>query len=105
MVEPDNIVLPLIRAIHAEMADMHTQVAAKNDLTELRSELRSDIADVAADLIATRKVLSEQIFGLRRAVIDYHSTVIRHGMMIGDLTNGCAGSSGSPTRPDASPLR
>ena len=29
-----------------------------------------------------RKELSEQIVGLRRAVIDYHSTVVGHGMII-----------------------
>ena len=42
-------------------------------------------ADVASDLIVMRKELSEQIVGLRRAVVDYHSSVIGHGMLISDL--------------------
>jgi len=29
--------------------------------------------------------LSEQIVGLRRAVIEYHTTVIGHGVLISDL--------------------
>ena len=32
-----------------------------------------------------RKELSEQIVGLRRAVVDYHTSVIGHGMLISDL--------------------
>ena len=83
--EPDNLVLQILRDMRAEMSDMRAEMATKNDLADLRSELKSDIADVAADLIATRRDLSEQIVGLRRAVIDYHTAVIGHGMLIGDL--------------------
>ncbi len=42
-------------------------------------------ADVASDLLTMRKELSEQIVGLRRAVVDYHASVIGHGMLISDL--------------------
>ena len=42
-------------------------------------------ADLAADLLATRKDLGEQIVGLRRAVIEYHTSVIGHGVIIGEL--------------------
>ena len=42
-------------------------------------------ADVAADLLTTRKELGEQIVGLRRAVIDYHTSVIGHGVIISEL--------------------
>jgi hypothetical protein len=44
-------------------------MATQSDLNTLR-------ADVAADILSTRKELSEQIVGLRRAVIDYHTSVI-----------------------------
>jgi hypothetical protein len=41
--------------------------------------VRTTRADVAADILSIRKELSEQIVGLRRAVIDYHTSVIGHG--------------------------
>lgn len=44
--------------------------------------MRSLRADVASDLMATRKELSDQIVGLRRAVVEYHSAVIGHGVLI-----------------------
>ena len=62
---------------------------AKSDIAELKSELKSDMhslrADVAADFIAVRKEFGEQIVGLRRAVIEYHTSVIGHGIIISDL--------------------
>jgi hypothetical protein len=36
--------------------------------------MRSLRADLASDLLSTRKDLSEQIVGLRRAVIEYHTS-------------------------------
>ena len=36
-----------------------------------RSDLKTLRADVAANILTTRKQLSEQIVGLRRAVVDY----------------------------------
>jgi hypothetical protein len=42
-------------------------------------------ADVASDLLSTRKELSEQIVGLRRAVIGYHTSVIGRDMIISEL--------------------
>jgi hypothetical protein len=47
--------------------------------------LRSLRADLASDTIATRKESSKQIIGLRRAVMEYHTTVIGHGAAIRDL--------------------
>jgi hypothetical protein len=37
------------------------------------------------DELTTRKELSEQIVGLRRAVIDYHTSVIGRGVIISEL--------------------
>ena len=43
-------------------------------------------ADMAADLLATRKDLGEQIVGFALAlVIEYHTSVIGHGVIIGEL--------------------
>jgi hypothetical protein len=42
----------------------------------LKSDLRSLGADVASDILSTRKELSEQIVGLRHAAIEYHTSII-----------------------------
>jgi chromosome segregation ATPase len=87
--EPENLVLQLLR-------DMREKMATKDDIADLQSEMRSEMhslrADVASDLHrldnkidVTRKELSEQIVGLRRAVVEYHSSVIGHGAIIADL--------------------
>ena len=78
----------LLREMRAEMATkadleaLRAEMAAKSDL---RSEMNTLRADVASDLLVMRKELSEQIVGLRRAVVEYHSSVIGHGMLISDL--------------------
>lgn len=90
--DPDNLVLTLLREMRDEMKDMHGEMATKADLaatkaeiTDLRSELRSEMRDVASDLLVTRKELSEQIVGLRRAMIDYHTTIVGHANRTTDL--------------------
>lgn len=83
--EPESLILHLLREMRAEMADMRQQMATKAELAAIKSDMHSLRADVAADLIQTRRELSEQIVGLRRAVMDYHSTVIGHGVLIGNL--------------------
>jgi hypothetical protein len=82
---PESLILQLLR-------DMRAEMATKNDLAEIASESRSLRADVASDLMsldakvdATRKDLSEQIVGLRRAVIEYHTSAIGHGVLISEL--------------------
>ena len=83
--EPDNLVLQLLRDMRTDVSNLREKVATKDDMAEIRSEINSLRADVASDLITTRKELSEQIVGLRRAVIDYHSSVIGHGNIIAEL--------------------
>jgi signal transduction histidine kinase len=94
--QPENLVLHLLREIRGEMATAAELAATKaelrSEMADLRSEMGSLRADVASDIHtldakidATRKDLSEQIVGLRRAVIDYHSSVIGHGTLISDL--------------------
>ena len=95
-IEPDNLVLQILRDMRATMATMATKddlalMATKDDLAKMASkdDLRFEInalrADVASDLITTRKELSEQIVGLRRAVVEYHTSVIGHGIIISEL--------------------
>ena len=94
--EPAGLILELLRQMRAELGDVRSDVsqvrsdmATKIDLASLRADVSSDMrtlrADVAADILTTRKELSEQIVGLRRAVVDYHTSVIGHGVIISEL--------------------
>jgi hypothetical protein len=96
--QPDNLILQQLRAMRAEIAESHSQL--RSEMNALRDELKGDMhslrADVASDLLAmqakneadhraTREQVSEQVAGLRRAVVEYHSAVIGHGVLISDL--------------------
>ena len=71
---------------------MRAEMATKNDIADVRSEIRSLRSDVASDLLALEarqavehKQTREQIVGLRRAVVEYHTSVIGHGIIISEL--------------------
>jgi len=81
--EPESLVLEVLRKIRGDIARVDEKVETAK--VDLRSEIQSLRADVAADFVAMRKETSEQIVGLRRAVVDYHSAVLGHGMLISDL--------------------
>jgi phage shock protein A len=94
--EPESLILELLRQMRAELGDVRSDVsqlradsATKSDLSTLRAAVAADIhslrADVAADILSNRKELSEQIVGLRRAVVEYHTSVIGHGILISEL--------------------
>lgn len=92
MTEPENLVLQLLREMRGEMADMRLEMATKSDVADVRSEVRSLRADVASDLAILEKRLgdqekrlSDQIAGLRRAVMEYHSTTIGHGVLYSEI--------------------
>ncbi len=96
MTEPENLVLILLRDMRADMGDMRAEMATKSDLAKLeaklenkiedvRSEVHSLRADVASDLMTMEKRLEERIAGLRRAVMEYHSSAIGHGVLISEL--------------------
>jgi hypothetical protein len=65
-----------MRDIRGEIRDIRAEMATKSDLAALRSELQSEIRDVALDLALIRRELSERIVGLRRAVVEYHAAVV-----------------------------
>jgi hypothetical protein len=90
--EPTSLILELLRQMRAELGDVRSDINdVRSDVGQIRadmatpSDLRTLRADVAADILTTRKELSEQIVGLRRAVIDYHTSVIGHGVIISEL--------------------
>ncbi len=90
--EPDKLVLQLLREMRVELGDMRADMATKADIADLRSEMGSLRADVASDfievrreIVGIRKELGEQVVGLRRAVIEYHTSVIGHGILISEL--------------------
>ena len=69
-------------------------MATKVDIANLRSEMTSPRADVASDLLALEarqeaqhKQTREQIVGLRRTVVEYHTSVTGHGIIISDLSS------------------
>jgi signal transduction histidine kinase len=90
--QPEDLVPHLLRDIRDRMATKDDLARVDASVADLRSDLHSLGANVASDLHeldakidATRKDLSEQIVGLRRAVVEYHSAVIGHGNIIAEL--------------------
>ena len=94
--EPASLILKLLRQMRAELGDVRSDIsdvrkdmATTADLASLRADVAADMhtlrADVASDILTTREDIGEQIVGLRRAVIDYHTSVIGHGVIISEL--------------------
>jgi len=80
---PESLVLELLRNIRADVARVDGKVDAVK--VELQFEIHSLRADVAADFVTVRREMGEQIAGLRRAVVEYHSAVLGHGVLISEL--------------------
>jgi chromosome segregation ATPase len=90
--EPTSRILELLRQMRAEVGDVRSDISdVRSDISQIRSDMatQSDLntlrADFAADILTTRKELREQIVGLRRAVVEYHTSVIGHGVLISEL--------------------
>ena len=92
MSEPENLVLRMLRDIREDMVTKKDLAEVKKDLSgvkggldDLRSDLNSLRADVASDMILMEKRLSERISHVNSAVIQYHSSTVGHGVLIGEL--------------------
>jgi hypothetical protein len=92
MVEPDNLVLTILREMRAEMATkgdisrLDGKIAdVRSEIADVRSEVHSLRADVASDLVLLEKRLGDQIATLRRSVMEYHSSVIGHGVLYSEI--------------------
>jgi uncharacterized protein YlxW (UPF0749 family) len=82
MAEPENLVLTLLREMRSEMV---TKKDLKNEIADVQSEVKSLRADVASDLMTLEKRLGERINHLNRAVMEYHSSAVGHGMLISEF--------------------
>jgi len=92
--EPESLILQMLRQMRADIGDMRTEIGGVNSSlsakidglgTESQADIRSLRADLASDMIVNRKEMSDQIAGLRRAVVEYHTSVIGHGIIISEL--------------------
>ncbi len=90
--EPENFTLALLRKIDGKVDDLREEMATKDDIADVRSEIKSLRADVASDIMNLEKQikeqekrLSEQISGLRRSVMEYHSSAIGHGVLLSEF--------------------
>lgn len=84
---PENFTLALLRKIDAKVDKLGDGL--RSEITDVKSEIRSEIhslrADVASDLVTLEKRLGDQISGLRRAVMEYHSSAIGHGVLLSEF--------------------
>jgi hypothetical protein len=98
--EPENLVLQLLREMREENRLMREESRSNTErlerverrldgidrhIDDLGAGLNSLRADVASDLMTLEKRLGDQIAGLRRAVMEYHSSAIGHGVLISEL--------------------
>jgi hypothetical protein len=74
-----------IADMRADVTDVRSTMATKMDIADLRSEIGSLRADVASDLIVLEKRLGDRIATLNRAVIEYHSSAVGHGVLYSEI--------------------
>jgi len=82
--QPENIVIEHLRGLRRDIGDIKGEVQTLKAEMATKSDLQSLRADVASDMLAMQRDTREQIVGLRRAVIEYHSAVVGHGVIIGE---------------------
>jgi hypothetical protein len=90
--EPENLVLTILREMRAEMATksdiarLDSKIARLDSkIDDVRSEVHSLRADVASDMLSLEKRLGDQIATVRRAVMEYHSSTIGHGVLYSEI--------------------
>jgi hypothetical protein len=87
--ETESPILRILRDMRAEISTIRETMATKDELRSvihsLRADVSSDLALLDAKIDRTRKELSDQIVGLRRAVVEYHTSVVGHGVLIGEM--------------------
>lgn len=88
----ENLVLQLLRELRADIAKQGDLIARQGDLVATKDDVgrldeKIDVlrADVASDLVSIEKRLGDQIAHLRRAVMEYHSSTIGHGVLMSEF--------------------
>lgn len=81
--EPENLTLALLRKIDKKVDAVEARMETLG--ADLRSEMQSLRADVASDMLNLEKRLGDQIVGLRRAVVEYHSSAVGHGVLLNEF--------------------
>lgn len=66
--EPENFTLAMLRRIDGKVDSLADKIA------DVQSEIKSLRANVASDILVLEKRLGDQIGGLRRSVMEYHSS-------------------------------
>ena len=89
--QPENIVIEHLRGLRKDIGDIKSEVQTLKAEMATKFDVQSLRADVASDMLAMQRDTREQIVGLRRAVIQYHSSVVGHGVIISELEERCAG--------------
>ena len=91
MPEPESLVLTILREMRADMAtksgygDEIRNRRVRSEIADVRSEVHSLRADVASDLIDLETRLGDRIATLSRAVMEYHSSTIGHGVLYSEI--------------------
>jgi len=85
MPEPESLILKILREMRAEMATKSDIASVRSEIADVRSEVHSLRADVASDMVMLEKRLGDQITTLRRAVMEYHSSTIGHGVLYSNI--------------------
>ena len=97
--QPENLVLQLLRELPADIARNADRLATKDDIARLdqnidrvdqkidilRADVASDLANLEKRLGDQEKRLTDQIAHLRRAVMEYHSSTIGHGVPMSEF--------------------
>jgi hypothetical protein len=85
--DAENLLLHMLRQLDKKVDGLADGLDKKVDNlgADLRSEMRSLRADVASDLLILEKRLGDQIVGLRRTVMEYHSSAVGHGVLFTEL--------------------
>jgi len=88
MPEPENLVLEILREMRSEMGEVRTQLGqVHTEVGEVREHMATnvDMANMHIDIAASEKRLSDRITHLQRAVMEYHSSTIGHGLLYSEI--------------------
>jgi hypothetical protein len=85
MNKPENHLLKLTRVIGDEIKEIHQQMATKNDVVDVRSELKSMREDVASDMTVLERRVNDRIAHLNHTVMEYRSSSVGYGRLMGEF--------------------